>query len=231
MHFTPASRGRTNGPARGFRGSACTFCRVAFEMPRSGLGRGQVRVSRPLACTSGLVASESYWRCSGRAAAVVACPADPCGAAAAGRGHFGLTPGAGARPVASNPTVRARVWPAARPPGVGSSLGPAASCCQSSRVPDTNGLALCFRIRCVRVSRAVLWPGSGRACLRGSLPQGRGHCPGPPRTDSRPRAPALKFDGPVCRPGPSGPSAAVSFRVILRSDDYVRALRRAADSA
>jgi hypothetical protein len=86
-------------------------------------------------------------------------------------------------------------------------VGPAASDCRSGRVADTDGPALCFRMRCVRVSRAVLWPGRGRARLHGNLRPGRGHWPGPPRTDSRPRAPALKFDGPVCRPGPSGPSA------------------------
>jgi len=86
-------------------------------------------------------------------------------------------------------------------------LGPAAPGCLPGRVTDTDGPALCFRIRCVRVIRAVLWPGRGRVRMHGSLLQGRGHCLGPPRTDSRPRAPALKFDGPVCRPEPNGPSA------------------------
>ena len=86
-------------------------------------------------------------------------------------------------------------------------MGPAASDCRSGRVADTDGPALCFRMRCVRVSRAVLCPGRSRARLHGSLRPGRGHWPGPPRTDSRPRAPALKFDGPVCRPEPNGPSA------------------------
>jgi len=94
------------------------------ELPRSGLGRGQVRDCRSLACTSGRVASESDGRCSGRAAAVVARPAGPCGAAAADRGHFGLTPGAGTRPVTLRPTVQDRVWPAARPPGRRLKFGP-----------------------------------------------------------------------------------------------------------
>jgi len=191
----------------GFENRLARSAESLSELPRSGLGRGQVRDCRSLACTSGRVASESDGRCSGRAAAVVTRPAGPCGAAAAGRGHFGLTPGAGTRPVTSSPMVRVRFWPAARPPGGRLKLGPAASDCRSGRVTDAVGPALCFRIRCVRVSRAMLWPGRGRARLHGSLLQGRGHCPGPPRTDSRPRAPALRFDGPVCRPEPIGPSA------------------------
>ena len=54
--------------------------------------------------------------------------------------------------------------------------------------------------RCSARAAAVL------ACMAEDR-RSRGHWPGPPRTDSRPRAPTLKFDGPVCRPGPNGSSA------------------------
>ena len=110
-------------------------------------------------------------------------------------------------------------------------MGPAASDCRSGRVADTDGPALCFRMRCVRVSRAVLCPGRSRARLHGSLRPGRGHWPGLLELTPGPGPRPSSSTGPSADRSRSGQVRAASFRVILRSGGYVRALRRAADSA